>query len=80
MKRPLKTKLHFNRVNMQRKDSRVRTASNSHCCNQTERIVIKKGKAVVAKTVFKPDASQPRAYFTVFGKVTIEGNTVIVEV
>lgn len=79
MAKLLKTKLHFNRVNMQRKNPKVWTAHNSHGCFQAEKLVIKKDGQTVAETVFKPEAHQPRAYFTVFGKITIDGNTVIVE-
>lgn len=76
----LKTKLHFNRINMQRKDSRVWTASNSQGCNQAERIVLTRNGEVIAETTFDPAARQPRAYFTVYGTVTYKGKTTIVEV
>lgn len=76
----LKTKLHFNRVNMQRKNPNVWTAHNSHGCFQAERVVIMKDGVVIAETVFKPEAKQPRAYFLTKGNVKYKGKTAIVEI
>jgi len=76
----LKTKLHFNRVNMQRGNPNVWTAHNSHGCFQAEKLVIMHEGKVVAETVFKPEAKQPRAYFETHGQVRYEGKTAIVEV
>lgn len=76
----LKTKLHFNRINMQRGKPNVWTAHNSHGCFQAERIVIMKDGEVIAETVFNPEGRQPRAYFITKGDVKYKGDTAIVEV
>ena len=76
----LKTRLHFNRVNMQRGNPKVWTASNSRACNQAEKLVIMHDGKVVAETVFNPTARQPRAYFVAQGSVKYKGNTAIIEV
>ena len=76
----LKTKLHFNRVNMQRGRSEVWTASNSHGCNQAAKIQVVHDGKVIAETVFRPQAAQPRAYFVVHGNVKYRGGTAIVEI
>lgn len=79
-KRKLKTKVHFNRVNMQRGNPKVWTAHNSHGCFQGERIVILHRGKVVAETVFNPTAKQPRAYFLTYGEVRVDNGVTIVEV
>jgi hypothetical protein len=80
MKTKVKTRLHFNRVNMQRGNPNVWTAHNSHGCFQAEEIVIMHDGKVVAHTVFKPEARQPRAYFVAQAKVKTKGKQVIIEV
>ena len=57
-KSKLKTKLHFNRVNMQRGLSTVWTALNSRGCFGAERLVIIHDGKVIATTVFDPQARQ----------------------
>ena len=69
--RPLKTKVHFNRVNMFRKSLNVWTAHNSRGCFQGEKIVMQ----VPMETVFNPEGRQPRAYFTGKARIRIEGTT-----
>src|SRR5260370_1300638 len=61
--RKLKTKLHFNRVNMVRGKDEVWTAHNSHGCFQGEKLVIRHNGVVVAGTIFNPKANRPRGYF-----------------
>jgi hypothetical protein len=76
----LKTRLHFNRVNMQRGNPRVWTAKTSRACNQAEKIIVVHNGIAILETVFNPDKPQPRAYFVARGVVRYEGNTAIVEV
>lgn len=76
----LKTRLHFNRINMQRGNPNVWTASNSHACNQAEKLVVMHKGKVVLETVFKPEAQQPRAYFVATGQVTMKGGVATIEV
>lgn len=78
--RKLKTKIHFNRVNMQRKDSRVWSAHNSHGCHMSETVRVVHNGVVVLETVFNPGATQPRAYMLVKGNIRQEGNVTVVEV
>jgi hypothetical protein len=80
MARKLKTKLHFNRVNMVRGKSEVCTAYNSHGCFQGEKLVIRHNGVVVAETIYNPEANQPRAYFVAHGNVSYEGKTAVVDV
>jgi hypothetical protein len=79
-KTKLKTRLHFNRINMQRGNPNVWTAHNSHGCFQAEKLVVMHDGKVVAETVFSPTAKQPRAYFVAHGNVKYKGGTAIVEV
>lgn len=79
-KSKLKTKLHFNRVNMQRGNPNVWTAHNSRGCFGAEKLVIMHDGKVVAETVFNPKARQPRAYFTAQAAVKYKGKTAIIEV
>jgi hypothetical protein len=76
----MKTKIHFNRVAMQRKDARVWSAKTSKACNMSEKIVIVRDGEVLLETVFKPDATQPRAYLACNGKVHFKNGTCYVEV
>lgn len=76
----LKTKIHFNRINMQRKDPRVWSAHTSKSCNPSEKIVVKHNGVTVLETVYNPDSRQPRAFMVVTGSITHEGTTTIVEV
>jgi len=80
MKAKLKTKLHFNRVAMQRGNPNVWTAHNSRGCFQAKKLVVVHGGKVVAETVFDPEARQPRAYFVARASVRYRGGTAIVEV
>lgn len=74
----MKIRLHFNRVNMSRRDPRVWSAHIHKACNQSEEVLIRHGDKVIGKTVFRPDAPQPRAYVEFNGEVIIEeGNTII---
>ena len=76
----LKTRLHFNRVNMQRGNPNVWTAHNSRGCFQAQKLTIMHDGKVVAETVFAPEAKQPRAYFVTQGNVKYKGSTAIIEV
>ena len=80
MKAKVKTKLHFNRVNMQRGNPNVWTAHNSRGCFGAKKLVIMHEGKVVAETVFNPTARQPRAYFVAQGNVKYKGGTAIIEV
>ena len=80
MKAKLKTKLHFNRLNMQRGNPNVWTAHNSHGCYGAEKLIIMHDGKVIAETVFDPKARQPRAYFTTRGSVKYRGGSAIIEV
>jgi hypothetical protein len=80
VKRQLKTKLHFNRINMQRGNPNVWTAHTSKACHQAEKIqIVHKGK-VVAETVFKPESNQPRAFFVATGEITMRDSVAVLEV
>lgn len=68
-KSKLKTKLHFNRVNMQRGKPEVWTAHNSHGCFQAKKLVLMHDGKIVAETCFLPKARQPRAFFIAHGQV-----------
>lgn len=76
----MKIKLHFNRIAMQRRDPRVWSAHTHKACNQSTEVLIQYAGKVIGKTIFKPDASQPRAYVEFTGRVEmdVQGNTVIV--
>lgn len=65
---------------MQRKDPRVWSAHNSHGCHMSEMIKIVHNGEVVMETVFKPGATQPRAYMLVKGNVTQQDGITVVEV
>ena len=54
-----KVKIHFNRVNMQRGTPTVWTVCFKGTCHQGEEIRI----SIPCKTVFRPEARQPRAWF-----------------
>lgn len=70
-----KFRAHFNRINMQRGNPKVWTVHNSKACYQGEKIIL----MVPVESVFKPNGTQPRAYFTGRGAVRMEGSTIIVE-
>ena len=55
----LMTRVHFNRIEMQRGGSHVWTVHNSLGCFQVKSVVMN----AAMQTVFKPDGVQPRAYF-----------------
>jgi hypothetical protein len=80
MARKLKTKLHFNRVSMQRNDPRVWSAHTSKSCNQSEKVVVRHNGEIVLETVFNPTAKQPRAYLQMFGVVSYEDGVTVVDV
>lgn len=80
MKAKLKTKMHFNRVNMQRGNPNVWTAHNSRGCFGAEKLVIMHDGKVVAETVFDPKARQPRAYFVAYAEVKYRDKKAIIEV
>jgi hypothetical protein len=71
----LKLKIHFNRVNMQRGDPRVWTVHYAGKCLQAENVIM----SGPLQTVFRPEAPQPRAYFTGYGTARLSGKTVYVE-
>lgn len=50
----LKTKIHFNRINMQRKDPRVWSAHTSKSCNPSEKIVVKHNGVTVLGNRVQP--------------------------
>lgn len=73
-----KIKLHFNRVAMQRNQPGVWTAHTSVACHGSDEVLIMYGDVLIGKTIFRPEATQPRAYVQLFGEVTRdEGKTVI---
>ena len=55
----LMTRVHFNRIEMQRGGSHVWTVHNSLGCFQVKNVVMH----TTMQTVFKPNGTQPRAYF-----------------
>ena len=65
---------------MQRKDPRVWSAHNSHSCHMSENIRVVHNGKVVLETVYKPEATQPRAYMLAVGNVRQEGDVTVVEV
>ncbi len=69
MKRRLKFRLHFNRINMQRGNPNVWTIHNSRGCFQTHKVIVH----VPLETIFKKDARQPRAYFSGYGTIVPDG-------
>ena len=76
-----KVRLHFNRVNMQRKDSRVWSAHTSRACNMSEVVEIRHEGKVVARTVFQPTKKDnPRAWIEARGHVTVENGITVVNV
>ena len=75
-----KIKLHFNRINMQRGKKSVWTAHTSRACEQSQVIVIRYKGAVVARTVFDPNARQPRAHIAINGKVKRNGRNLYIDV
>jgi hypothetical protein len=80
MARKLKTRIHFNRINMQRKDSRVWSAHTSKSCNMSEKIVVMHNGVKILETVFNPSGRQPRAYLETQADVRNENGITIVEV
>lgn len=80
MAKKLKTRIHFNRVNMARKDPRVWSAHTSRSCNMSEKIVVMHNGVKVLETVFNPAGKQPRAYLLTHATVKHEDGVTIVEV
>jgi hypothetical protein len=80
MARKLKTRIHFNRINMQRKDSRVWSAHTSRSCNMSEKIIVMHNGVKILETVFDPAGKQPRAYLLAHADVRNENGITIVEI
>jgi hypothetical protein len=78
--RKLKTKLHFNRVNMARGKPEVWTASNSKACFQSQKLIVVHDGEVLLETNFAAERQQPRAYFECRGTVTISKGVAIIEI
>lgn len=76
----MKIKLHFNRVNMQRKSVRVWSAHTSKSCNMSEEVLIRVNGEIIGKTVFKEDGKQPRAHIQFQGDVVHENGATIIDV
>lgn len=77
----MKVKLHFNRVNMQRKDPRIWSAHTSRACNPSENVVVMRDGVIVARTIFQPEKKDnPRAWIELYGDVTIKDGVTVVEV
>lgn len=76
----VKIRLHFNRVNMQRHDPRVWSAHTHKSCNGATEVSIQYAGKVIGRTVYKPEAQQPRAYVEFAGRVETDaqGHTIIV--
>ena len=62
-----KFKLHFNRINMQRKKSTVWTVHTSSACFQVEQVKC----YVPLETIFKADGPQPRAYLSGLAEIRV---------
>ncbi len=75
MKRRLKFRLHFNRINMQRGNPNVWTVHTSRKCFQGDEVHIR----VPLITVFKKNGPQPRAYCTGYGFVYSIDGVIIVD-
>lgn len=76
----MKIKLHFNRVNMQRKKPEVWTAHTSRACEQSGLIVVRHNGHDILRTVFNKEGRQPRAYLQMFGKVRRNGRNIYIDV
>lgn len=76
----MKIKLHFNRINMQRGKAAVWTAHTSRKCEQSGLIVVRHQGREVLRTVFNPEATQPRAYLSINGTVTRNGRNIYIDV
>ena len=63
----LMTRVHFNRIAMQRGEPTVWTVHNSEGCFQVKEVQLR----TVLNTVFKPNGVQPRAYFKGRARVTV---------
>lgn len=66
-----KVKVHFNRINMQRGLPTVWTVHTSDACYQVEEVEIR----VPVLTKYRPTARQPRAFFSGFAHIAIQGGT-----
>lgn len=76
----MKIKLHFNRINMQRNDDRVWSAHTHVSCNSAETVVIRHKGKVIGKTVFKPQAKQPRAFVEFAGEVVHDNGQTYIDI
>jgi hypothetical protein len=76
----LKTRIHFNRINMQRGKKEVWTAHTSKACYMSEKIQVIHDGVVVLETVFNPKGRQPRAYLAAKARVSIRNGVTTVEV
>jgi hypothetical protein len=80
MNRKLKTRIHFNRVNMQRKDPRVWSAHTSKACNMAEKVIVMHNGTKILETIYNPEGKQPRAFMVAHGNVRFEGDVAIVDI
>lgn len=76
----MKIKLHFNRINMQRKKMEVWTAHTSRTCEQSGLVVIKYRGVEICRTIFNPSGTQPRAYLEMHGAVRRNGRNVYIDI
>lgn len=67
--RPIKFKLHFNRINMQRGLPTVWTIHTSKRCIPAKEVDVR----VPVTAVFRPEARQPRAWLEGKGIITAAG-------
>lgn len=69
----MKVKLHFNRINMQRKDPRVWSAHTAKSCNMSQEVEIWAFGSKIGKAVFHSDKkNNPRAWIEFEGTVGVE--------
>lgn len=73
--RPLKFKLHFNRINMQRGNPNIWTVHTSKACIPARHVVVQ----VPIEAIYKgPEAPQPRAFLVGRGQIDIQRNGTVV--
>lgn len=74
--RPVKFRLHFNRINMQRRRPTIWTVHTHNLCIPASHVHVN----VPLDTEYKgPDAPQPRAFFTGRGIITQKGTEVYID-
>jgi hypothetical protein len=76
----MKVKLHFNRINMARRLREVWSAHTYRSCNSSEQVLIRHKGKIIGRTIFKPDAKQPRAFIELDGEVVYENGHAIIDV